>query len=493
MLSPENLELTCMTATTLYLFRNDLRLKDNPAWTAAVRAGDPVLPLFILDEEDDWGPGSASRWWLHHSLSALAADIKAAGGKLYLRRGDSVSLLGEIVERTSVSRIVFSRGYEPRQRAVEQAIYDTWHEHYEVKRYGSYLLFEPEQVLNGQGLPYKVFTPFWKACLAQPAPALSQSVAPGKVKFYQPQTGTDRLADWGLLPTRPDWADGLRDNWQPGEAGARQQLRAFLKTALASYGSDRDRPDYEGTSRLSPHLHFGEISPNRVWHEVKKHSDGDKALQKQGMSYLRELGWREFSNHLLYNWPELPSQPFRPEFSEFPWQEDAQALRAWHHGQTGYPIVDAGMRQLWHSGWMHNRVRMIVGSLLVKHLLIHWRHGEDWFWDTLVDADLANNSAGWQWVAGSGADAAPYFRVFNPILQGKKFDPDGDYVRRWVPELKQLDSKYIHTPWEADPDTLAAAGIELDKDYPRPIIDHADGRKRALQAFESFNNNRKTG
>lgn len=481
-----------MSDITLYLFRNDLRLRDNPAWAAAAK-GQSVLPLYILDGETDWTPGSATRWWLHHSLAALAADIKAAGGKLYLRRGNSEKVLASVLEKTKISRIIFSRGYEPRQRQVEQTIYDRWHDHYDIKRYGSYLMYEPEQVLNGQGLPYKVFTPFWKACLSRPDPTLPKSATAANADFYKPRIESDNLEDWHLLPQRPDWAGGLRDNWQPGESGARQQLKTFLKTALDNYESGRDRPDYEGTSRLSPHLHFGEISPARVWHEVKKSADGDKQLHQQGMSYLRELGWREFSNHLLYNWPELPRQPFRPEFTNFPWQADNKALRAWQRGQTGYPIVDAGMRQLWHSGWMHNRVRMIVGSLLVKHLLIHWHHGEDWFWDTLVDADLANNSASWQWVAGSGADAAPYFRVFNPILQGKKFDPDGDYVKRWVPELKQLDKKHIHTPWEADAETLAAAGIQLDKDYPRPIIDHAEGRKRALQAFESFNNSRKTG
>lgn len=481
-----------MTDTTLYLFRNDLRLRDNPAWSAAARC-ESVLPLYILDEQTEWAPGGASRWWLHHSLAALAAEIKTAGGKLYLRRGNSEKVLASILENTRVNRIIFSRGYEPRQRQVEQAIYERWHDQYDIKRYGSYLMFEPEQVLNGQDQPYKVFTPFWKACLARPEPTLPRTATAASVGFYKPHIESDNLEDWQLLPQKPDWAGGLRENWQPGESGARQQLKTFLKTALHNYDSGRDRPDYEDTSRLSPHLHFGEISPTRVWHEVQKYSAGDKPLHKQGMSYLRELGWREFSNHLLYNWPELPSQPFRPEFASFPWQSDNKALRAWQRGQTGYPIVDAGMRQLWHSGWMHNRVRMIVGSLLVKHLLIHWHHGEAWFRDTLVDADLANNSASWQWVAGSGADAAPYFRVFNPILQGKKFDPDGDYVKRWVPELKQLDKKHIHTPWEADTQTLTAAGIQLDKDYPRPIIDHAEGRQRALQAFESFKNSRKTG
>ncbi len=494
MLRIRQITLRPMANTTLYLFRNDLRLRDNPAWAAATNTTGSVLPLYVLDEDNTHSrPGGATRWWLHHSLSALASEISAAGGKLYLRQGDCVDVLESILQDTRVDRIVLSRGYEPRQRQVEQAIHDNWHEQYEIKRYGSYLLFEPEQIQNGQGLPYKVFTPFWKACLSMPEPAPGKSSAAKDIDFYKPRIASDKLEDWDLLPTRPDWAGGLKGHWQPGEAGAHEQLQRFLKDGLHSYDSDRDLPAINGTSCLSPHLHHGEISPLRIWFEVKKFAANDAALQKQAMSYLRELGWREFSNHLLFHWPELPEQPFRPEFTDFPWQEDEQSLRAWQQGRTGYPIVDAGMRQLWHTGWMHNRVRMIVGSLLVKHLLIHWHHGERWFWDTLVDADQANNSAGWQWVAGSGADAAPYFRVFNPILQGKKFDPDGEYVRRWVPELQQLGKTHIHTPWEADATTLAAAGITLGKDYPRPIVDHAAGRKRALAAFETFNSKRKAG
>ncbi len=295
------------------------------------------------------------------------------------------------------------------------------------------------------------------------------------------------MEDWRLLPDKPDWASGFRDNWEPGEVGALKSLKRFLESGLDNYDEDRDRPDYSGTSKLSPHLHFGEISPVRIWHEVKKFSEGNKQLEKQAYSYLRELGWRDFSNHLLFHWPHISDQPFREEYKSFPWKKDMQALKAWQMGKTGYPIVDAGMRQLWHTGWMHNRVRMIVGSLLVKHLLLHWHEGGHWFWDTLVDADLANNSASWQWVAGSGADAAPYFRVFNPILQGKKFDPNGYYVRKWIPELKQLSDKYIHEPWEADQQILEKAGIILGEHYPTPIIDHKLGREGALAAFKEFN------
>ena len=475
-----------MTEITLFLFRNDLRLQDNAGLAAALAGDQPVLPLFVFDDKRDWSPGSASRWWLHHSLAALTADIEKLGGSLCLRRGDTLAQIEDILSNLQVNKIVFSRSYEPGQCAIEEAVYEQWHEQIEVKRYGGHLLFEPEQILTGQGQPYKVFTPFWKACLAQPEPCLPEPLPLKKADFYKGSVASDKLDDWALLPTSPDWANGLRETWQPGEAGAAKTLDNFLQTALANYDSDRDRPDRVGTSMLSPHLHFGEIAAARLWQTIKQHTAGDNKLRAQGMSFLRELGWRDFSNHLLFNWPHLPEQAFRSEFSRFPWKKDKRALARWQKGLTGYPIVDAGMRQLWHTGWMHNRVRMIVGSFLVKHLLIHWREGEDWFWDTLVDADLANNAAGWQWVAGSGADAAPYFRVFNPILQGKKFDPEGDYVRCWVPELATLDKKYIHEPWEADNDILAQASITLGQDYPSPIIEHSEGRKRALAAFQTF-------
>ncbi len=457
------------------------------ALSAAVSGGSKVLPLYIFNEDDkQWGMGSASRWWLHHSLTALSHDIESLGGRLYLRRGNTLQILEQLLEQVEVKQLYFSRTYEPRQRKIEDAIYERWHKQLEVKRYGGYLLFEPEQVLTGQGQPYKVFTPFWKACLTKQAPHPGKQKSFKKADFYNHDIETDALDDWQLLPVQPDWSAGLRENWQPGERGAETALQVFIQSALAHYEEDRNRPDRSGTSRLSPHLHFGEIAPVRVWHEIQLAIAGDEQMAEQGLSYLRELGWRDFSNHLLFNWPDLPDNPFRPEYSSFPWQQDKPALRAWQRGQTGYPIVDAGMRQLWHSGWMHNRVRMIVGSFLVKHLLLHWREGELWFWDTLVDADLANNAAGWQWVAGSGADAAPYFRVFNPILQGKKFDPEGDYVRQWVPELTRLSSRYIHEPWQADTSTLAAAGIELGKNYPQPLIEHGAGRQRALDAFAAF-------
>ncbi|MEM7026781.1 MAG: deoxyribodipyrimidine photo-lyase [Pseudomonadota bacterium] len=480
-----------MTDTTIILFRHDLRLQDHAALAAAITSKQRILPLYIFDEDKkQWPMGSASRWWLHHSLTRLNESLNQYGGKLYLRRGDTLAQLETIISDVNANKLYFSRGYEPRSRQIEEAIYQRWHEQIEVKRYGGYLLFEPEQVATGQGLPYKVFTPFWKTCLKLAEPVISKKTTFKQTHFYQPRIHCEKLEGWELLPTNPDWAQGLRDNWQPGEAGAKTALKQFLKQGLVNYDEDRDRPDIEGTSQLSPHLHFGEIAPVRIWHEVKQLSSADNVLQKQALSYLRELAWRDFSNHLLFHWPDLPDDSFKKEYNLFPWAEDKKALIAWQTGHTGFPIVDAGMRQLWHTGWMHNRVRMIVGSLLVKHLLIHWRHGEDWFWDTLVDADMANNAASWQWVAGSGADAAPYFRVFNPILQGKKFDPAGDYVRKWVPELAKLPSKYIHEPWEASSEVCREAEFSQGKSYPMPIIEHKAGRERALAAFKSFNDKR---
>ncbi len=280
----------------------------------------------------------------------------------------------------------------------------------------------------------------------------------------------------------------MRETWNPGEKSARARLAAFLKTGLAGYSGDRDRPDRAGTSGLSPHLRFGEISPRQIWHAARFAADERPALSGDAEKFLSELGWREFCRHLLFDVPELASRNLQPQFDAFPWQRDDKALSAWQRGRTGYPIVDAGMRELWHTGVMHNRVRMVVASFLVKHLLIDWRDGEAWFWDTLVDADPGSNPANWQWVAGSGADAAPYFRVFNPILQGEKFDSDGGYVRRWVPELARLPDQLIHQPWSAAPLELAAAGVELGKDYPRPIIDHKVGRERALAAYAKTRN-----
>ena len=490
MLSFIFLVIASVTKTSLFLFRNDLRLADNMALSAAFDSNQDVILLYVYDDSvTSWKVGSASRWWLHNSLLGLQQSIKQLGGQLHLRRGNTLSVLREIIHEANVDQLYFSRTYEPAQRQIEQAIYDEWHNAITIKRYGGYLLFEPEQIKTGQGAPYKVFTPFWKSCMTQVEPMpIARATDFSSCRFFCGNIHSDSIDEWQLQPSSSGWFLGLWQVWQPGEAGAQQRLQHALNHILNDYAEERDRPDREGTSKLSPHLHFGELSPVRVWSDVKQFMQAGKLEKDQAMCFLRELGWREFSTHLLFHWQSLPDSAFRSEYQSFPWKQDFGALTAWQRGETGYPIVDAGMRQLWHSGWMHNRVRMIVGSFLVKHLLIHWREGEDWFWDTLVDADLANNAASWQWVAGSGADAAPYFRIFNPILQGKKFDPDGSYVKKWVPELKNLPIRYIHEPWEADEVTLSNADIALGDSYPAPIVAHAEGRKRALAAFDAFKN-----
>lgn len=469
-------------------FRNDLRLHDHAALAAASTAGASVVPVFILDDAaaGQWLRGGASRWWLHHSLVSLATDIRDLGGTLLLRQGDTTQHLIDLVNEVGAGGVYFSRAYEPWAVRLEQRVKD----HLEragvlVRRFANVLLREPEEVRTKSGEPFRVYTPFWRALCALAPPNLANPPV-GLPKFFAGKARCDDLASLDLLPKRPDWAGGLRATWQPGETGARTRLKAFLADKLRTYAQDRNFPDRAGTSRLSPHLHFGEINPRRVWLEAARAASRDPRLDDGLETFLKELAWRDFSYHLLFHWPELPERAFRPEFETFPWAKNEGALDAWQLGATGYPIVDAGMRELWHTGYMHNRVRMIVASFLVKHLLIPWQQGEAWFWDTLVDADLANNAASWQWVAGSGADAAPYFRIFNPVVQGEKFDPDGDYVRRWVPELRNLLGRAIHAPWLLSTDVLSAAGVTLGSTYPLPIVDHAAARARALHAFQSL-------
>ncbi len=475
-------------APTLVWFRQDLRLTDNPALSAAAEPGAPVVPVYVLDDATPgrWAPGGAARWWLHHSLAALAGGLERLGTRLVLRRGRAEDVLPALAEETGAARIVWNRCYEPwaiaRDTRLKTALKDRGHH---ADSFNAALLFEPWTVQTKAGEPFKVYTPFWKACRAR-ADIGSPLPAPQRLPAPHAWPAGDALDDWNLLPTTPDWAGGLRETWRPGEAGAHDRLAAFLDARLGRYKDDRNRPDRDGTSSLSPHLHRGEIGPRQVWAAVQHRLDaGDlTGREAQAETFLKELVWREFSYHLLYHFPHLPEAPLNERFSDFPWAEDRHRLEVWQKGRTGYPIVDAGMRQLWHTGWMHNRVRMIVASFLVKDLLQPWQAGEAWFWDTLVDADLANNSASWQWVAGCGADAAPYFRVFNPILQGRKFDPDGDYVRRWVPELRGLAADHIHEPWAAPAAALADAGVRLGDTYPEPMIDHKAARREALSAFE---------
>ena len=481
-------------APTIVWFRQDLRVADNPALAAAAALG-PVLPIYVLDDAaaGERAVGGASRWWLHHSLDALSRRLAKLGAPLVLRRGGAAAVLERLAAETGARGVFWNRVYEPAAAAVERDLAQRlMRAGREARAFSASLLFEPEDIVTKDGRPYQIFTPFWRACLAAPEPA-RPSPAPRKLAAPRAVPTGDRLDDWGLLPTKPDWAGGLREAWLgggmgPGEAGAARRLAAFLDDALARYGGDRDRPDRDGTSRLSSHLHFGELSPHQLWHAARaaEAARDDAGLPGGAEAYLRQLGWREFSAHLLHHVPSLPDAPLRANFARFPWRRDKKALRAWQRGLTGYPLVDAGMRELWATGWMHNRVRMVVASFLVKHLLLPWQDGERWFWDTLVDADLANNAASWQWVAGSGADATPYFRIFNPTLQGEKFDPDGAYVRRWVPELARLPDRFIHRPAEAPESVLSDAGVALGKSYPRPIVEHAAARSRALAAFAAI-------
>lgn len=473
-------------------FREDLRLSDNEALTAAVAAGAPVLAIYILDDKsEDLRPlGGASRWWLHHALARLAADLEARGGRLDILRGASASLVAALARSADAREVHWSRRIGAAERAIDGALKDELARTGIVARsHDGLLLHRPWELTTKTGGPFRVYSPFWRALQQQPEPA-SPLPAPSRVPaatWPKGAPGRVTLEALGLLPKKPDWAGGLRATWTPGEDGARTLLHAFLDGPVAHYADERDRPDRPSTSRLSPHLRFGEISPRQVWHAAKHAAAAAPKLARNVEKFLSELGWREFSYHLLFHNPDLARRNFNPRFDAFPWRTpDGAKLRAWQRGLTGYPIVDAGMRELWTTGFMHNRVRMIVASFLIKDLMIDWRVGEDWFWDTLCDADPANNAASWQWVAGSGADAAPYFRVFNPILQGQKFDPEGRYVATFLPELAGLPPKHIHAPWEAPNNVLSRAGVVLGKTYPEPIIDHGEARDRALAAFQSL-------
>jgi len=472
--------------SSIVWLRNDLRLADNPALSAACRRGGAVVPVFIWDPEAEgaWTPGGAARWWLHQSLAQLGTELQARGTRLILRRGPSLEALRGLIRETAADAVFWNRRYEPAVRARDAAVATALsNAGCTVHTFHAALLFGLKAIATRTGKPFQVFTPFWKACRAAPQPG---APVPEPAAFPAPSLWPDSVAlpHLGLEPTI-DWSGGMRAVWHPGEHGAHRQLLRFLDDALAPYPAARDRPDMVGTSRLSPHLRFGELSARQIWHAVHARGavDATPGLLNGADAYLRQLGWREFAHHLLYHFPHTTDAPLHTQFAAFPWADDAPGLRAWQRGRTGYPIVDAGMRELWHTGWMHNRVRMVVASFLVKDLLLPWQAGARWFWDTLVDADLANNTLGWQWTAGCGADAAPFFRIFNPVSQGQKFDPRGIYVRRWVPELAPLPDKWIHQPWLAPAAELRQAGVELGRTYPEPIVDHALARQRALAAL----------
>ena len=478
-----------MSGGTVVWLRQDLRLGDHPALDAALQRREPVIPVYILSdaEEGDWPLGGASRWWLHHSLEQLDADLRRRGSRLVLARGPALQALRELVAQTGATSVHWSRRYEPAAIARDTEIKKALHgAGIAAASFNGALLREPWDAQNREGRPYRVFSPFRRHVLEHLAPS---SPLPAPRKLAAPARWPSSLAldELELLPAIR-WYATMEGVWRPGEAGALSNLRRFVAKSFADYADLRDQPGVDATSRLSPHLHFGELSPRRVWHALvtAARGRGMSAPKLRESTFVAELIWREFAHHLLYHFPTTPLEPLDRRFARFPWHADAARVRAWQRGRTGLPIVDAGMRQLWANGWMHNRVRMIVASLLVKNLQVHWLEGARWFWDTLVDADLAANTLNWQWVAGCGADAAPFFRIFNPVAQGEKFDPDGEYVRRWVPELARLPAKHIHAPSLAPQAVLDSAGIRIGRDYPAPIVDLRQSRADALAAYQKL-------
>jgi len=467
--------------TAIVWFDRDLRLADHPALGAASARHGSVVPVFVWDPDSagDWAEGAASRWWLHHSLVRFDESLRRRGSRLVIRRGDARRVIPRLAVEAGAEAVYWCRRHQPGPRTRDGDVAD------ELEQMGiassmtaGHLLFEPDTIANRAGEPYRVFTPFWRAATGMTGALQPPEAAPDVLPEVDRELVGDAIEDLGLLPRIP-WDAGLRENWTPGEAGARDRLEDFLSGGVRDYAQMRDRVDHAGTSRLSPHLAWGEISPRQIWWQVRQAEAG-----AGGDAFLREVGWREFSHHLLWHFPESATQPLDPRFRRFEWRDDIEALARWQRGMTGIPLVDAGMRELWHTGWMHNRLRMVVASFLTKNLLIPWQAGARWFWDTLVDADLANNTQGWQWTAGSGADAAPFFRIFNPVRQAEKADPDGRYVRRWVPELAALPDTFVHQPWKAPDRELDRAGIIPGRDYPEPLVDLLATRRRALDRFD---------
>lgn len=456
------------TKKTLIWFRNDLRLHDHPALRAAVDEDATVIPVYVHSpkSEKEWSRGGASNWWLHHALQDLSSQLDKKGSQLILRSGkDPGEILNTLLKETGADTVYWNRRYEPEGIKIDTRI----KKNLPAKSFPGDMLWEPNKVKTQSGNPYKVFTPFYKSLqkMGEPPEPLPE---PRNWKHPEKFPESETLDNWDLLPEK-DWDSAFPEHWDPTAKGAKKQMELFLDEAVADYKSARDFPAKPGTSKLSPYLHFGQITARTIWHEVG--NDGNKGLE----AYTRQLFWRDFAKQMLFHFPHTATEPLQEKYAKFPWRTNKKALKKWQKGQTGYPIVDAGMRQLWTTGWMHNRVRMIVASFLVKDLMISWQEGAEWFWDTLVDADLANNTLGWQWAGGCGADAAPYFRIFNPVLQSEKFDPSGQYIRRWVPELRHLPDNYIHEPWNAPVPV---------KEYPDPMVDHKKARDRALEALGSI-------
>ena len=465
----------------IHWFRQDLRTSDNPAFSEAAERGT-ILPIYILDNVNagDHDLGGASRWWLHHSLVSLNESLN---GSLSVYVGDPKKILIDLISQQNVKAIYWNRCYEPWQIARDMQIKNKLNKlDIEVQSFNGSLLWEPWEILKSDNTPYKVFTPYYRKGCLKAAPPRQPLPKPKSLRYQSDTNNNMSIDDLGLLP-KISWDKQLKPHWRIGEKFAQEKLEKFLDNGLNNYKEGRNYPAKYHVSRLSPHLHFGEISPNQVWDAAKTIEDSDDLDH-----FKSELGWREFSHSLLYNFPELPHKNLQRKFDNFPWMENKETLEYWQKGQTGYPLVDAGMRELWQTGYMHNRIRMIVGSFLVKNLLLHWHHGESWFWDCLVDADLANNSASWQWIAGCGADAAPFFRIFNPITQGYKFDPEGKYTRQFIPELQRLPDKYLFNPWEAPANVMHEAGITLGEDYPKPIVEIKFSRERALNSYQSLKN-----
>lgn len=471
-----------MTTRTIWWIRRDMRLDDNAALQRALRA-DAMLPVYIHAPSDEgaWSIGGAQKWWLARSLSALAASLASVGSRLIVLEGESSTTLLELARTWGADEVVWSRRFEPASLRIEERL-ETALDAAGI-RWSSYLsnnLFDPDDIATQTGNPYQVYTPYSRNVRARGTPAQPKPAPTSLPPAIGGPAGVP-IASLQLEPS-PDWAGGFRDMWTPGESGAQSRLAQFTSGAIARYPIGRDEPASDGSSLMSPHLAFGEIGIRRLWHAAAgARSSPAESIDK----FHAELLWREFATHVLVHFKHTDSKPLRADFERFPWRSDAAGLRAWQRGRTGYPLVDAGMRQLWHTGWMHNRVRMVVASFLVKHLLLPWQDGARWFWDTLVDADLANNSLGWQWAGGCGADAAPYFRIFNPTSQAEKFDGDAAYIKRWIPELARVPTKLVFEPWEAPPLALASAGVVLGETYPRPIVEHSMARERALSALSA--------